>query len=57
MPKKTVVFSVRNFPIELNGRLKAEAALRGISLEKFFIEFVQDGLKDIDPYKRELKVK
>ncbi len=47
MPKKTVVFSVRNFPEELNRKLKAEAALRGLPLEKYFVDFVLDGLANI----------
>ena len=42
---KTIVFSVRNVPEDLNRRLKAEAALRGMTLEKFFVEFVKAGLE------------
>jgi plasmid stability protein len=37
MPKKTITFSIRNFPVELNRRLKVEAAARDMSLEAFAV--------------------
>lgn len=44
MPKKTIVFSVRNFPAELNRELKAEAARRGTTLQDFTIAVILEGL-------------
>lgn len=44
--KKTIVFSVRNFPAEVNRELKAEAARRDMTLEKFTVAVIEKGLAE-----------
>jgi hypothetical protein len=55
MPKKTITFSVRNFPVELNRQLRAEAALRGATLETFVVWVTRVGLAKMREEEKEGK--
>jgi plasmid stability protein len=55
MAEKTITFHVRNFPVELNRQLRAEAALRGATLETFIVWIARVGLAKMREAEKEGK--